>query len=174
MRRVRFGLVSLAAVLATSIFFARTGRTAPDDDGESVILLTSDGLRWQEVFDGAEDALMTKEEGVGKPAVLKESFWRDTPEERRKVLLPFIWSVVAQQGQIYGNQARNSFAHVTNGKNFSYPGYNELLTGAPDPRIDSNDKKLNPNVSVLEWLNAKPAFHDRVAAFCSWDNSPTS
>jgi hypothetical protein len=38
---------------------------------------------------------------------------------------------------------------VTNGKKFSYPGYNEILTGSGDPRIDSNDKKPNRNVTVL-------------------------
>ena len=26
----------------------------------------------------------------------------------------------------------------------------------PDPRIDSNDKRNNPNVTVFEWLNRKP------------------
>ena len=31
---------------------------------------------------------------------------------------------------------------ITNGLWFSYPGYNEMLTGAADPRIDSNDKKI--------------------------------
>ena len=38
---------------------------------------------------------------------------------------------------------------MTNGKKCSYPGYNEIFTGAPDPRIDSNDKKPNPNVTVF-------------------------
>jgi hypothetical protein len=40
----------------------------------------------------------------------------------------------------------------------SYPGYNEVLTGFYDPRIDSNDKKLNPNITVFEWLHRKPGF----------------
>ena len=40
--------------------------------------------------------------------------------------------------------------------NFSYPGYNELLTGSPDPRIDSNDKRLNPNVTVFDYLAEVP------------------
>ena len=61
---------------------------------------------------------------------------------------------------------------VTNGHNFSYPGYNELLSGKADPRIDSNDKKPNPNVTVLEWLNGRDAYRGKVAAFCSWDVFP--
>ena len=53
---------------------------------------------------------------------------------------------------------------VTNGLKFSYPGYNETLCGFPDPRIDRNEYGPNPNVTVLEWLNRKPAFQGRVAA----------
>ena len=49
-------------------------------------------------------------------------------------------------------------ARVTNGHNFSYPGYNELLSGRADPRIDSNDKKPNPNVTVLEWLDGRDGY----------------
>jgi len=52
---------------------------------------------------------------------------------------------------------------------FSYPGYNEMLVGTPDPRIDRNDFGPNPNVTVFEWLNAQEAFHGRVAAFGTWD-----
>ena len=55
--------------------------------------------------------------------------------------------------------------------NFSYPGYNELLTGSPDPRIDSNDKRPNPNVTVFEWLNRKPAFRGKVTAVGSLGSS---
>jgi hypothetical protein len=58
---------------------------------------------------------------------------------------------------------------VTNGLNFSYPGYNETLTGFADPRVHSNDNVPNPNVTVFEWLNAKPEFAGKVAAFGAWD-----
>ena len=40
--------------------------------------------------------------------------------------MPFLWSVIARQGQIYGNRDKGSPAKVANGKNFSYPGYNEF------------------------------------------------
>jgi len=59
---------------------------------------------------------------------------------------------------------------VTNGFFFSYPGYNETLTGAGDPRINSNDNIPNPNVTVFEWLNQKKDFHGKVAAFGAWEN----
>ncbi len=74
-----------------------------------------------------------------------------------------------RQGQIFGNRDVGSESQVTNGLNFSYPGYNETLTGFADPRIHSNDNVPNPNVTVFEWLNAKPAFTGKVAAFGAWD-----
>src|SRR5258706_10028476 len=133
---------------------------------ENVVLVTYDGLRWQEVFDGAEKALLTKENGgVSDPARFEKMRGRED-------LLPFLWGTVAKQGQIYGNGRKGSVARVTNGRRFSYPGYNEILCGFGDPRIDSNDNKPNPNVSVLEWLNGKDAYRGRVAAFAEWDCFP--
>ena len=95
-----------------------------------------------------------------------------TAEERREKLLPFIWGVMAKEGQVFGHAESGSLVRVTNGKNFSYPGYNELLTGAADDRIDSNNKKNNPNINVLEWLETQKGFKNKVAAFTSWDVFP--
>jgi hypothetical protein len=97
---------------------------------------------------------------------------RDTPEARRSFLLPFIWGEVATKGQIFGDPSKQSRAHVTNGLWFSYPGYNVMFSGAPDARVDSNDKVPNPNITVLEWLNTRPGFAGKVAAFGAWDVLP--
>ncbi|HET7756509.1 MAG TPA: alkaline phosphatase family protein, partial [Steroidobacteraceae bacterium] len=70
--------------------------------------------------------------------------------------------------QIFGNQTVGSVARVTNGLAFSYPGYNEMLTGHPDVRIDSNEFGPNPNISVLEWLNTLPELHGKVTAYATW------
>jgi len=84
------------------------------------------------VFTGADSALMDRDHGrVDDTTALRRDFLRDTPEQRRAVLLPFFWSAIARQGQIYGNPVTGSEARVTNGLKFSYPGYNELFTGAP-------------------------------------------
>jgi hypothetical protein len=139
----------------------------------NLILVTLDGLRWQELFSGAEAQLMSKEiGGVSDTNQLRKDFWRDTAEARREALMPFFWKVIAKQGQIFGNVNKGSIVKVSNGHNFSYPGYNEILTGMADPRVNSNSKIPNPNATVLEWLHKKPAFHGRVAAFCAWDVFP--
>jgi hypothetical protein len=86
--------------------------------------------------------------------------------------MPFLWKVVAKEGQLFGNQNKGSVAQVTNGLNFSYPGYSEVFCGFPDPRVKSNDKIYNPNMNVLEWLNNMKRYHGKVAAFGAWDAFP--
>ena len=137
---------------------------------ENLVYVTWDGFRWQEMFGGADERLINRESGgVPNAAEIRERFWRETPEARREVLLPFVWSTMAGQGQLFGDPSRQAAARVTNGKHFSYPGYNEMFTGAPDERFASNDKVLNPNINVLEFLNRQPGFGGRVAAFATWD-----
>lgn len=163
------GLAALVAGIAPS----EARRSGPKRRGENVILVLMDGMRWQEVFGGADERLMDKESGgVGNAAALKKRYIRPTAEERRSTLMPFLWGTLAKQGQIFGNREKGSAARVTNTMHFSYPGYNEMITGYPDPRIDSNAKRPNQNVSVFEWLNQKPAFAGKVAAFGAWDVVP--
>lgn len=128
---------------------------------ENVVLVTLDGFRWQELFEGAEERLLPP-----KNAALRKDFWRETPEARREALLPFTWDVVARRGRLLKGR-------VTNGLNFSYPGYGEMLSGFPDPKIDSNKKIPNENPNVLEWLSKRPGFEGKVAAFCCWDVFPS-
>ncbi len=145
---------------------------APSSPADHVILVTIDGLRWQEFFGGADREYFRRGRG-GDGGEPERRFWRPSVAERRTALMPFMWGTIAARGQIVGDPAANSLVRLTNGLWFSYPGYNELLAGVADPRIDSNDKKPNPNVTVLEWLNGRPGFTGRVSAFGSWDVLPS-
>lgn len=157
----------------TSLLCFSSAAFAADHKTKNVIFVMTDGLRWQEVFSGADAALMNKENGAVKDVeALKKAYWRETPKERRETLMPFFWSTIAAQGQVYGNRALESDAYVTNNRNFSYPGYSETLCGFPDPAIDSNNKIPNRNVTVLEWLNQKSAYRGKIAAFSAWDVFP--
>ncbi len=161
------GLVTLAGLHAgCTTALRQTPQT------ERVILITIDGLRWQELFTGADPNLIADEEFVDDPDALKAAFWHDDPAIRRAKLLPFFWSVIAEKGQLHGNRTYGNRVDVTNDYWFSYPGYNEILTGYADARIDSNTKIDNPNVTVLEYVNSLPGFRDSVAAFGSWDVFP--
>lgn len=139
---------------------------------QNVFIITLDGLRWQELFGGADDSLTTDTRFVKDTASLKSKYWRSSSSERREILMPWVWNKVAKEGVILGNRNFGNNANVTNMMWFSYPGYNEILVGSSDPNINSNDKKNNPNVTVLEWLHQKPEFKGKVAAFGSWDVFP--
>jgi hypothetical protein len=153
--------------------FIGAARQAPATLAANVFVVTMDGMRWQEVFGGMAAELNDKEAGgVADPKETERRFAGPTAAARRERVMPFLWSVMARQGQVFGDPAGGSVARVTNGLRFSYPGYNELLAGFADPRIDSNDPVANPNVTVLEWLNKKPAFAGKVAAFASWELLP--
>ena len=161
-------LYALVAILLTILAAGALLAQAPHKT-QNVIFVMTDGLRWQEVFRGADPDLMNEASGVANIGELKRQYWRGTREEQRAALMPFLWHAIAASGQIFGSRDLGSEAYVTNGLNFSYPGYNETLCGFPDPRIRSNDNVPNPNVTVLEWLNRKPAFHGQVAAFGAWE-----
>lgn len=177
---------SLAAIAALGLFLAattalRTGaadtppgsRNDPPPRTRHIVLITTDGLPWTEVFRGAEEILINKEYGnVGDTNALREDFWRDTPEKRRAALFPFLWGTVARQGQLWGHRDLGSEVRLGNGFNVSYPGYNECLTGFPDPAITNNNRVLNANTNVFEWLNSRPGFTGRVAAAVNWDILP--
>ena len=162
-----------AALFVAALLAAPCALPQSKPKTKKVIFVMTDGLRWQEVFQGADAALMNKENGaVADVEGLRKTYWRESAAERRQILMPFLWNVIAKQGQIYGNREAAAEAYVTNGRNFSYPGYNETFTGFGDPRIDSNEKKYNANVTLFEWLHAKPAFKGKVAAFGAWDTFP--
>lgn len=159
----------IALIFATALISVKA-----EEKPHHVLLVTIDGLRWQEIFRGADEALMTTDKVVGggvpngSLTALKADYLAETPEERRKKLMPFFWGTLVPGGQAFGNRDRGSAARVINAERVSYPGYNELLTGVPDPLITSNAPIPNRNVTVLEWLNTRPGFAGRVAAAGAW------
>jgi hypothetical protein len=155
----------ISAALSCWPAFAQAGET------RTVVLIVSDGLRWQEIFTGAEEDLLDADRGGNWVAEteLRKRYWREDPDARRALLFPFLWGTVAKKGQVFGNQLKGSVAHVTNGKAFSYPGYNEMSTGYPNDAIDSNEFGPNPNATVFEWLNKFDEFRGRVAIYGTWD-----
>ena len=102
-----------------------------------VVLIAIDGLRWQEVFEGA----------------------------RRDSLMPFLWKMGEEKGCMMGNRNRKSRMEVENGIWKSYAGYSEMLCGVTDDEhIFDNRKQYNPHRSVLEMAAASPDYRNRVSA----------
>src|SRR4029453_12461700 len=116
-----------ALLVLAACVFAVAGTPAQREPAIThVLFVTMDGMRWQEVFGGMAAELLTKTEGgVSDGAPWQKRFGAVTPEERRARLMPFFWTKVAAEGQVFGDATRGSTARVTNGLRFSYLGYNE-------------------------------------------------
>ncbi len=169
------GVYCALAAACASLFASFAAAQIPSTHKtQNVIVVMVDGMRWQEIFRGADPALFSPlgPKWLGDPQKMATQAQRQyggaTPNDRRRALMPFLWQVIAAQGQVFGNRDLGSDSHVTNGLNFSYPGYSETMVGFGDPRIHSNDDIPNPNQTVFAWLNAKPQFAGSAAAFGAW------
>ena len=139
---------------------------------DNVILITLDGLRWQEVFRGLDVRLASNKEYVDQSELLMNQFWRESEAGRAETLLPFLHNTVFSKGSYVGNRSVGSCAAVSNPWHFSYPGYSEILSGVVSEAIDSNSKIPNPETTVLEFLDKLPDYQGKTAAFASWDVFP--
>ncbi len=133
-----------------------------------VLLVSIDGLRWQELFYGADIQLANDSRYVRDAKLLSPLLSGNKAEK----LMPFFHQVIKKQGLLVGDRHQGSLMNVSNNAKVSYPGYNEMLSGVADPSINSNARRYNPNVTVLEWLNQQADLQGKVAAFGSWDMLP--
>lgn len=146
---------------------------AQDLKTENLVFITLDGLRWQEVFYGADSLLVVDTKYAQNPEKLTNEFWHENPKVRREILMPFFWQVIASEGQLHGNRKHGSKVNDKNRMVFSKPCYNEIFAGYPDDeRINSNSKENNPNPNFLEFFDKQPGMEGKVAAFASWDVFP--
>lgn len=65
---------------------------------KNIIIITTDGFRWQEVFRGADSTILHNTHQVKDTALMCAQYWDDNVIERRKKLMPFFWNVIAKQG----------------------------------------------------------------------------
>ena len=138
---------------------------------KNIVIVTLDGLRWQEVFAGADMRIASTDKYVKKQDEIRH--FRNGPEsERRNMLMPFVWNVIAREGQLYGNRQLNNKVNCTNHHLISYPGYSEMLVGFTHRKVSSNRKIENPHATVLEVIGNHRDFQKEVAAFATWDAFP--
>ena len=98
---------------------SRASRREASAGTQHVLLVGADGLRWQEVFRGADSLLLFHSNALGGNGdAARHDFWRASMAERRAALMPFLWGTVARQGRVYGNREAGSVARVTNPMKF--------------------------------------------------------
>ncbi|MFT5541126.1 MAG: hypothetical protein ACI97K_000789 [Glaciecola sp.] len=157
-------LCSLAPVIsAAELITAKTPK---------LVIVTIDGLRWQEAFGGADEKLLNNKDLVSNIDNLTARFWNTDKQERKNRLMPFLNNVIGKNGVIIGDRNNDSEMSLTNKQHFSFPGYNEIFTGKVDDNLTSNAKILNPNITFLEWLNKQVGFENEIAIFSGWDVFP--
>jgi hypothetical protein len=140
----------------------------PAPDQRRLVLVTIDGVRWREIFRGADRWLLAAQLARMPPSPAATTLWRPDPARARAALMPFLWTTVASRGQIFGNRDRGSALLVQNPHLRSYPGYAELLSGFVSDVVRSNRGILNPDPTVLEWLNRRPGLRQSVAVYGFW------
>tara|TARA_B100000945_G_scaffold190212_1_gene152780 strand:- start:880 stop:1293 length:414 start_codon:yes stop_codon:yes gene_type:complete len=111
-----------------------------ESENPNIILITLDGVRWQEVFNGIDTNLLNNKKFTKNVSMLENMFVSEDDNIRQQKLVPFLGTFISNNGILIGNKNEGSNIKLTNDQLFSYPGYNEILTGSPDSSITSNDK----------------------------------
>jgi len=164
-------ILAFCMLLCCSTGLSHADGRGKDDqpNGNNVFIITLDGFRWQELFYGADPEILADSESTKDTMFSKAMFWHDNQKIRRERLMPFVWNVIAKQGQLFGNRKLGNYVNTKNFYAISYPGYNEIFTGQADPFISTNKKIHNRNVNLLEYLNKMPQYQGKIAAFASWN-----
>ena len=71
---------------------------------KNLIVITLDGLRWQEVFTGADSLLLNNNKITQDVEGFNLKYWNTAVNTRRQMLMPFLWETLAANGQLYGNR----------------------------------------------------------------------
>ena len=157
-------ILNLLATTQQSLFAQEKNPTG------NLIIFVMDGYRWQELFEGADSAILFNHRfNHTDSAWTVTKYWDSNMQTRRRKLMPFVWSTIANEGQIHGNRNYGSLVNVKNTYWFSYPGRSEIFTGYFDSAVNSNEYPNNPNTNVLEFINQQPTFHNKIDIFSSWD-----
>lgn len=153
-------------------FIVAAANSQHANNPRNIFIITTDGFRWQEVFNGADSTLISDTRFVQDTGLLKQQYWSNDLAERRKKLLPFFWNVIEASGSLSGNRSYGNEVNVSNLYKISYPGYNEILTGYADKLFIPNLAIRNRNENVLEYLNRQAGYAGKVVAFSSWNMLP--
>jgi hypothetical protein len=160
------GLLVAGAAVAPA---AASGQVA-----HNVVLVTLDGVRVQELFGGYDTIVAGADkefQGVRSPERLRADYWRATPEDRRRALMPFFWDSLVPRGVLLGDSARGSLVSLANPHRFSAPGYQELLTGKYQPEVSSNAAVRYTHRTILELVRQGLGLRrEEVVLFGSWAN----
>lgn len=147
----------LGFVLCSALVFGQNKKP------ERLIIVTIDGLRWQEVFKGLDNEIIANPDTKGNLKNIKTLY------PNREAIMPFFWNELSKKAAFYGNRDQQSDVKVSNPYHFSYPGYAELLSGWVDEKVNSNNYPENTNLNILDILQSKKLYENQIVAFGAWN-----
>ena len=131
-------------------------RLAEQERSESaVVLVVVDGVRWQEVFGGA-DRTLAEARGLSTVAWASPS-----------LLMPNLQRAIETSGMAIGAPGHGAEIAATGPRFISMPGYLEMFCGRPDPTCDGNDCPRGPARSIVDDVRERSGADD-VAVIASW------
>ncbi len=129
-----------------------------EDRAESaVVLVVLDGVRWQEVFNGADRAL-ARQHGI------PSSVWANPAD-----LMPNLHRLIDTEGLAIGAPGHGAEITATGPQFISMPGYIEIFTGKPDLGCYRNDCVPSPTRTLADDVRDTGDTGD-VAVVASWPN----
>ncbi|WP_299494358.1 hypothetical protein [uncultured Shewanella sp.] len=160
----------LLSILLFSLPFIMMQAFAKEEGGASypspnnLVLVTIDGLRWNEIIDGADLKLINSPHWVLDPQQIKRDFWQDNRHARREKLMPFLWQTMVSQGVLIGtghdyivHSDREEKCHrapaIDACKVKSNPKRPKTeLSKSEEPQIEASS--VSPNTDMMQWLRS--------------------
>ncbi|HEX3773966.1 MAG TPA: hypothetical protein VHV51_05840 [Polyangiaceae bacterium] len=122
----------------------------------AIVLITLDGVRWHEVFEGV-DAKLAAEHDLPQNAVVSSA-----------ELLPNLHAIIASHGAALGAPGHGEAISASGPEFLSLPGYAELLSGRKVTACANNQCTGSGVHTILEQMSALSASGAEVAAVTSW------
>lgn len=133
------------------------GEAEPGRETRQIVLITIDGVRWQEVFHGADPTLLA-EAGLAESSALSAS-----------ELLPNLYRHFFEGGVVIGAPSERSRIHASGPSYLSLPGYLEILRGRTISDCQDNECPSLRAPTLLDELRERPeTIRSDIAVFTSW------
>jgi hypothetical protein len=125
----------------------------------AVVLVVLDGVRWQEVYGGADPALAARQGSGGSP-----SAWTNPAD-----LMPNLHRLIENEGVAIGAPGHGAEISASGPQFISMPGYIEIFSGRPDRACFRNDCIPSPARTIVDDVRDSGDPHD-LALVTSWPN----
>src|SRR5688500_9744947 len=105
--------MNVKKLIIISLIFYGAAANAQESKTKNLVIVTLDGYRWQELFEGADARILKNKKYTSDNSVTSD-YYDPSPEVSREKLMPFFWNTIAREGQLYGNRNFNNKVNCSN------------------------------------------------------------